>query len=260
MTNPSLALSASRWRSLAGMAAALLVLPLVLGTDSCFVLQTPIGDPDHAWADPRMSGVWIVDGRNVPKEYSAQLWIFEPYDAKTWLVTVTGFSDSEHVATKAEDAGAPSASNQTLSPAPATPAVPMTSNGAPDVPWIVKTLTEPRAVPGGVALYKGWAVSLAGRRFLVLEQRAEPSSKRGFRPELWFVYAADLKEGRLVLSIVNTNTEKLGEAKTRAHAEAIIARHAADPEFTEVVAILHRVPRDAYDDAGKAMQRALARD
>ena len=123
---------------------------------------------------------------------------------------------------------------------------------------IVKTLTEQRAEPQGVILFKGWTVSLGGRRFLVLEPRAKPSSNRGFLPEGWWVFAADLKEERLVLSGVDSNIEKLGKAKTRAQAEAIIARHAADPKFTDVVSILHRVPRGAYDAAGKAIQRALA--
>jgi hypothetical protein len=259
MTNPFRSLRASRWRSIAGMAVAVLVLPFLLGSDSCYVLQTPIGDPDHAWADPRISGVWIAGEREALKKYSAELWFFEPYDDKSWLVTYSSFKDGEHTVTNSIDAGTSASTADTgPTPAPAAPAAPASSSEALDVPGIVKTLTEQRAEPGGVALFKGWAVSLGGRRFLVLEPRAIPSTNRGFLTEGWWVFAADLKEGRLVLSGVNSDIEKLYEAKTRAQAEAIIARHAADPKFTEPVSILDRVPKGAYDDAGKAMQRALA--
>jgi hypothetical protein len=241
------------------MAIALLVLPFLVGNGSCYVLRTPIGDPEHAWADPRISGVWVTGNVEDPKEYSAELWIFEPYDARTWLVTYSAFTDTGHSVTKSVDGGTPApTADSTPTPGSATPATSAISNEALDVPGIVKTLTEQRAEPGGVTLFKGWTVSLGGRRLLVLEPRANPSSSRGFLPEGWWVFAADLKEGRLVLSGVNANTEKLSEAKTRAQAEAIIARHAADPKFTEGLAILHRVPRGAYDDARKAIQRALA--
>lgn len=248
MTGPQA--TSARWRRIVGIAIAVLVLPFLLGDKGCYTLQTPIGDPDHAWADPRITGVWITGGgRTAPREYASVMWIFDPFDAKTWLVTVVDFTDRADAATSAAEDRSEAASSATR------PGDQATSAQAADMSRIVKTLADDRARPHTLVIYKAWTVSLGGRRFLVLEPRLGPLSEAGLTPAGWFVFAADMREGCLLLSLVD-DIEGLSEAKTRSHAEGIIARHANDPKLTAATEVLYRVPKASYHDASSALHRA----
>lgn len=254
------AVSSSRRRSLVGLIVALLVLPFILGIDSCFLLKTPIGDPEQGWADPRISGVWLAEEKNdKPSDFAAWMWVFEPYDSRTWLVTWVMFEDAGKPASTANQGSSPPTEQSTPAAEGQSPAVPPPrSELTPaDVLRIAETLGDERAQPARFAIFKGWLTTLGGRRFLVLEPKAAPSSTRGFRPKFWYVFRADLQDGRLLLFGLDADTEKLDEATTRAHAEAIIARHASDPKFTELAFTLHPVPRSAHDQAGKALERVF---
>ena len=254
--------SGSRRRSFAGVIVALLLLPFLLGSESCFwpELKTPIGDSERGWADPRISGVWLGELVNEePSDFSGWIWVLEPYDSKNWLVTWVAFKDKGESGPAAAPSDAPPA--EQVSPAaqqlPANVSGPRPALNAVDVLRIIKTLGDERAGPAHIAVFKGWMTTLGGRRFLVLEPKAVPSTERGFRPESWWVFRADLQDGRLLLSVLAVDTEGLYEATTRAKAEAIIARHAADPKFATLMFTLHPVPRTAYDQAGKALGRAI---
>jgi hypothetical protein len=191
---PPAAAGGARRRSVAGLVIALLALPFLLGADSCYVskLISPVGDPEHGWADPRLSGVWLAGGDDwlktlgkpdPPSEFSATLWLFEPYDSKTWLVTWALFKDTGVPAAPASQAGTPPSEQgpPVSAPEPARASAPLAAPIAPDVQHILETLAHERAKPQGVAIYKGWLTTLGGRRFLVLEPKLEPSSARGFR-------------------------------------------------------------------------------
>jgi len=253
---------AQRWRSIAGLAIVLVLLPFVLGNDSCFVLKTPVGDPEHSRVDPSISGVWLAAGEIESKklpEYEGTLWLIEPYDARTWLVTIVSFKD-------AGSAAAPAATNGDSSQSVTSP--PSVDNSSPrgavaappqpvDVVRALATLRQERAVPGKPGVFKGWVTVLGGRRFLVLEARASPSADRGFLPPEWSVFLAEPGSGKLLLYLIDVGVEKLGEIKDRAQAEAIIARHASDEKFSDLQIALYPVPRAAYDAAGAVVQRAL---
>lgn len=246
--------SGSRRRSFVGVVVALLLLPFLLGSFSCFwsELRTPIGDPERGWADPRISGVWLAQAVEEEPSDISWMWVIEPYDSRTWLVTWVSFRDKGEPGPPAEPA-APTAPQE-----PANVSGPRPADTAVDVLRIVERFGKQHTQPDGVALFKGWLTTLGGRRFLMLEPKAVLSTARGFRPESWSVFRADLQDGRLLLSIIDTDKEHLQEATTRAKAEAIIARHAADPEFSALLLTLHPVPRAAYDQAGKALGRAMA--
>jgi hypothetical protein len=225
-------------------------MPLLLGIDACSVLRTPIGDPARAWADPRISGVWLSSERadQALAEFAGTLWVFEPFDAKAWLVTRASFRKS----------AASSVANdpQASAPAASSTSNPASTTVAPSVAQVVSTLGDRRTrLAASSSTYKGWLTSLGGRRFLVLEPTTDVSVQRGLRPEAWLVYAVSLKDGRLILSIIDTKVEHLEDVTSRARAETIIARHAADRAFTEVVSVLHPVPRSSFDDVAQALQR-----
>lgn len=255
--------SGSRRRSLVGWAVALLLLPFLLGSGSCYILKIPLGDPEQGWADPRISGVWLAfEGKHPkPPDFAGTIWVFEPYDSKTWLVTLAGFGVDAAFAAPPGQASAPSSSEAQPSPAQesASAVEQRPEPGARDVLRIVESLGSERAQPQGSVVFKAWLVTLGGRRFLVMEPKVAPSSERGFRPKFWWVFRADLDGGRLLLSAMDVERDGLGKATTRAQAEAIIARHAANPKFAELMLTLHPVPRAGYDAAAKALARVMTR-
>ena len=151
--------TSARWRRIVGIAIAVLVLPFLLGDKGCYNLQTPIGDPDHAWADPRITGVWITGGgRTAPREYASVMWIFDPFDAKTWLVTVVDFTDRADAATSAAEDRSEAASSATH------PGDQATSAQAADISRIVKTLADDRARQRRTAVALQPEVHAEGRR------------------------------------------------------------------------------------------------
>lgn len=100
---------------------------------------------------------------------------------------------------------------------------------------IVESLGDERAKPQGVAVFKAWVTTLGGRRFLVMEPKAVPSSKRGFRPEEWWVFRVDLQGGRLLLSVLDADTEKLDRARPA-------ERHRSQRQVPETWRSLSQVP------------------
>jgi hypothetical protein len=243
-------LGSPRRRSLAGLILALASMPLLLGIDACSTLKTPIGDPEKAWADPRISGVWLSAGSvDEPlAEFAGTIWVFEPFDATTWLVTLASFSKS--------NAPTVEATPQASAPVAASASTPEATAVVPSVAQVVSTLGDRRVrMDASSSTFKGWLTALGGRRFLVLQPTVDVSVQRGLRPEEWLVYAASLKDGTLILSGIDTKVEHLQDVTSRARAEGIIARHAADPTFTKVWFVLHPVPRASFDDAAKALQR-----
>ena len=246
--------AASRVRTLVGAAAAVLFVPVLLGITAC--LKTPIGDPEHGWVDPRITGVWL-GGDPDPQDHEAALWTFEPYDSRTWLVSWVAF----HAGDQDEDAGQAGADAATAEPS-ATPAA-EAAKAKPvllqptDVLRILGTLGQDRVTATDTALFKAWLTSIAGRRFLVLEPKVSTSTEQGFRPKLWIVYRAVLKDDRMELALVTGEVDDLDEVTTRGEAEQIIARRAADPDlYGDETGILYRIPAAAYDDVSTALGRA----
>lgn len=232
-----------RGRTIVGLVVGLLFVPVMLGISAC--LETPIGDPEKGWVDPRITGVWL-SGDPVPEDFNAQLWLFEPYDSRTWLVTWVGYGevDEEVTAQVAEPADE---ENQETAAAPLAPS---------DVLRILETLADERAEPQGQYVFKAWITSIAGRRFLVLEPKVSVDSERSFRPEAWLVYRLALKEGRMELAMVTGNMDDLSSVTSRGEAEQIIARHVADPDLYEETYPVYRIPEPSYDEVAELLRRA----
>jgi hypothetical protein len=256
MRSLSRILRSPRYRSLAGLIVALLVLPVLLGTSDC-VTRTPVGDPERSRIDPRLTGIWLSDRWS--SESAAEIWIFEPYDARTWLVTRITVKAKEDQAPKAA-APQPESAESTVSPpqeeivetAPRQPNV--------DVLRILSTLRAPDSHSASMTTFKGWLATLGGQRFLVLEPRIGPSSKREFQSREWMPMRVQLQGQRLLLSLVKTDTDDLNTVTSRQKAEQIIARHAADKEFyDDAFAKLLPVPRAGYDDIEAIVEGARFR-
>lgn len=210
----------------------------MLGNGSCYNLPAPLGDPDHAWADPRVSGVWLDAD-------SGELFLFEPFDARTWLVQIVGLRMSQG----AREPPGPGAGEQ--------PQQGGTTGERPDAAGqlpadreaILQLLKEGRLTIARRAVYKGWAVTLGERRFLVLEPKGSPTQSHGFRPQGWFGFSLVLEKDRLLLKMIKGDKELEG-VTTRSAAEAIVARRAADPKFYEEPLVLDRVPPAFHNFVG----------
>jgi len=65
-------------RSLAGVVLGAIAIVLMIGVLGC--LPAPVGDPQQAAIDERLSGVWYP-------EDGSQLWVFWPWDDHGWLLS-----------------------------------------------------------------------------------------------------------------------------------------------------------------------------
>ena len=223
--------STPRYRSLAGIALGLVILATLLGILAC--LETPVGDPERASVDPRLTGIWL-SGNPRPSENSAMIWIFEPYDARTWLLTAVELGHN------------PGGTSGTAAPSPVSV----------DVLHILASLREHPPYTPSVSLFKAWLAELGGQRFLVLESKAEPTRAREFLPQYWWLFRVRLEGSRMLLDSVHISTEDLSNTTSRKHAEQIIARHATDAKFYDNrVDTLFPVPHAGYDDVRQILEK-----
>ena len=263
--------ASSRLRTFAGLTLAILFVPVMLGISAC--LETPIGDPEKGWVDPRITGVWLT-GDPVPEDFNAILWLFEPYDSRTWLVTWVGYGEpgeeepQEPAANEADaalneaSATPGSADAEAVPTGAAEPAAeeaeetPVEPLAPADVLRILDSLADERVEPQGQYVFKAWITSIAGRRFLVLEPKVMVGSEQAFRPEVWFVYRLVLKEGRMELAMVTGDMDGLQGVTSRGEAEQIIARHVADPDLYDETIPAYRIPEESYDDVASLLETA----
>ena len=264
-----------RHRTLLGLTLGVLFVPVMLGITACFELKTPIGDPDQGWADPRISGAWL-SGDPLPEEHQAMLWLFEPWDQKTWLVTLLQFdeiggSESTTADPEAEtgqpgssgagEAAATTATDTSESPGEIDEDVERDAAQLTlppeEVARLLASLTnEDRVAFDSGGVFKGWLTSIGPYRYLVLEPRLQASSERGFGTDVWWVFRIVLKGPLIQLDIFDSEREGLARVTTRGEAEAIIARHGSDPEFFEPFLLLQRVPPEAMDDVENLVDKA----
>jgi hypothetical protein len=69
----------SIYRRLGGLAIALLMIPVLIGLLAC--LPVPIGDPERSRIDADIGGAWLATD-----EDEILVYLFEPYDKRTWYV------------------------------------------------------------------------------------------------------------------------------------------------------------------------------
>lgn len=70
----------SNLRSFSGAVLMFAIIPIIAGLLAC--MPVPIGDPERSRIDPELSGVWAMteEGKD------SGLYMFRPYDKRTWLV------------------------------------------------------------------------------------------------------------------------------------------------------------------------------
>jgi len=243
-----------RARTVLGAILGLLFVPLMLGITAC--LETPIGDPEKGWVDPRVTGMWVTATPDQGGFGDVSVWTLEPYDARTWLVTVAEARsnapdpasdlDTDPAPTEAgNDGGAPT--EETVNEDDAELPPPLLT--PEQVNEVVATLEAERLKFNELLVFKGWLTSIGKSRYLVLEPKHVLSSERGFTPDLWFAFRLVLRDGAMELSLVDLPSS----ATTRGEAEPMIAARADDPDLVEPYAIMVPVPKEHYDDMAGVM-------
>jgi len=211
MRNP---LSRSKSRSLAGIALAAVIAPFLLALTGC--LKVPIGNPEKSQIDPTLSGVWV--SREIEHGGGAGLWLWEPYDSRTWLVTWIG--------------------PETVANTEASGATPLVT------PDALTLLEQEDATIHELDVFKAWLAPIGDVRFLVLEPKMAVDA-----PDAWWTFALVTKGNDVVeLRMVNQNLGGLKDVTTSAEAEAIILRNIANPKLLDDEPwVLTRVPAADYE-------------
>jgi hypothetical protein len=216
-----LSINSSRARTIAGPVVFASLAPFLLALMAC--LKVPVGDPEKSRIDPALSGVWQVDHKTGISDEG--LWIIEPWDARTWIVTILAATDDDSAdeVTSVDEATATTT----------TDAISKLANSG---------LSSSRE-------FKAWLATFSGVRFLVLEPKRVVRASAGMKPEFWFVFkVTQPTSDRLELLLVGG--DDITDAKTTAKAEAILRRHARDRSLYggtnhELQALL-RVPETEY--------------
>lgn len=256
MRNP---LHSARGRTITGLSLAVLFVPLMLGITAC--LDTPIGDPEQGWVDPRVTGVWMAAEGDGDGFGDTAIWVLEPYDARTWLVTWMSITNNEPElpgdpegpdATSVDPEAAGGTDGGDAAAEKDEPDQPPLRLTADQVDAVVAALESDELKGDELIVFKAWLTSIGKSRYLVLEPKHVLDSERGFSPDAWWVFRLVLRDGAMQLSLVS-----LPEGvKTRGEAESILAARPDDPDLFEPYVNMAPVPQRHYDVIAQALSSA----
>lgn len=212
-----------RNRSLAGAAMAVVALPVFVGLTACLpTFPVPVGNPEKSRIDPAVSGVWLLDGDSV--------FVFEPYDKRTWLLTATEISqdtdacpddtDAEATTEEAEEASAQSTYAATMA----------------RITALGRDCFSAARLPGAI---KAWRSRFRGEWFMTWENKGVFDEERGFEPDEWYVFHIDTSvPGELILGWIDTDTDAWQDLEaldddevTQSAVERVFRKHADEPGF-----------------------------
>jgi len=201
-----------------GLAIAAVMLPILIGVLACIpALPVPIGDPNKSRIDPALTGVWF-------DVYREHLWVIQPYDGRTYLVTVYDFYPDDCVAPPFAgpvDPGLAKDGDRSDSPDDAmdTAATAVKDGAAGGSDELIEVIIDPNpdrpewyegGLDGEAALnwykdfvvavrqdcdatidssevYKSWLTRLGKRSFMTMELTGVFTKQATFSPGAWFV-------------------------------------------------------------------------
>ena len=275
------------YRSMTGLGIAVILLPVVISLVACIpVLPVPIGNPEKSRVDPEMAGVWF----DVLEE---NLWLIEPYDRRTYLITLYDFEpvdclvppgespDEEEEGIAAQDATeesmvAATAGTETDGDADSgaeieieeiivdRPYRPDGYDGELDadaaLTWYKNFMIAVRQDCEGMAtgreVHKAWLTRLGGRDFLTVELTGVFDAEGSFEIEGWFVWRiTKLSAASIAIDLVNDEFEGFkGIDETRKAFESVIRKQADNPDLTiDDPRLLIRVPRHDLEFFGESI-------
>ena len=191
-----------RARSWTGLVVTVVAVPALIGILACMSLPVPIGDPEESHVDPALSGVWLQSDAEI-------IWLFQPYDRRTWLVTgveIGKASPEAEVAPEIDRSPRPTRPDGD----PAPPAIVADRDAAPE-PFVAgleageieaarDRLTARFLASGegatalrgdGVMNFKAWLAPVGDREFLTWQPMRLEMLEEAGQERVWFVFRVD---------------------------------------------------------------------
>ena len=230
-------------RSLIGAMLMLMIIPMVAGLLAC--MPVPIGDPDRSRIDPDLTGPWIMDTGG---EFN--LYLFQPYDRRTWLVVGAQFEEGS----EAEFDG-------------------LDLESADDVLAALRTypIGEDGITSKTTILFKAWLTKLGGEQFMTWEPLGGIRDDGSLTAQYWFVFKVVKEESdRVGLYLMDPGFEGFADitkpdeyegddypGAMRRTWERAIRKHIEDNEIYEEQWTLHRVPPNDVESAAELLEEVI---
>lgn len=233
-------------RSISGAVLMLMIIPIFAGLLAC--MPVPIGDPERSRIDPDLSGPWVLDEGN-----DANLYLFQPYDRRTWLVVGAQIEKGSEV--EIDDLDIESAEDAFA----VLRKYPIGDDG----------ITSPTTIA-----FKAWLTKLGGEQFMTWEPVGGMKSDGSFSPEYWFVFkVVKESEDKVSLYLLDPNYEGFADITRpkdyegddypkamRRTWERAIRKFAKDNELYGDPWTMHRVPRADVEKAAELLQEVIEFD
>lgn len=232
-----------KYRSLTGMAIAIVSLPVILGLLAC--LPVPLGDPEKSRIDPDLSGMWIMDGESIV--------LMEPFDKRSWLLTMANLIND------VDECGSDESSDEEDEE----------DDGYIALVNNIEKLGAKCITADAVSLFKAWRVRLGGEWFMTWEVKGYHDDEYGFTSEFWYgfrIEKSDLDEFSLLmingesyegfddldklelLKDMDPPYDSRALKKARRAVERVIARNVDDEElYDDSPWVFHRVEPEHHD-------------
>lgn len=258
----------ARQRSLSGFLLGIVLIPVLAGLVGCFeILPVPLGDPEKSRVDSGLSGLWLGE---------EGVWALEPYDKRTWLVSVYSISDDDCEAVEDPEEADP---GETVEPGPEagagddvieapgdedgveTPSDEETFAAPLDEEVIEVVLEDDYATPFEALrargtdclsgeldmVVKAWLTKIGKGEFLTWEIKGIFDEDTGFAPQEWIAFRM-IREGEdtLRLKLIDAEFEGFDAQKVRAKLDRLKTAGTGD--------------KRALDSARRSVERVIRRN
>ena len=195
-------------RSIYGLVLMLGIIPIITGLLAC--LPVPIGDPERSKVDPDITGIWAVLTIEAESDSGAGVYVFEPFDKRTWLLAGLGLKTGNAVHDDYDFSTYQGYENLATS----------------------EIVDAEHVYSDGVVLYKAWLTKFAGEWFFTWEPKGMADAL-GEEPEVWLVFHVNWEDDNtLALKLLDGSSEPFeGIEKTRRAYERVLKKHVNDPEI-----------------------------
>ena len=212
-----------------GLLVTVLMLPVLLGVMGCFEVPAPVGDPEKSRIDPALSGVWM----GTTADFEGWMFVFEPFDKRTWLMRFVVLDEKEHDSDDDE-----LADND------------IGEDDESENPSYIDLLRDGKLEVKGTYLIKAWRKRIGGESFITLEFRGMLSEESAMNPYTWWVMKVNhVDDDHFSLRFIDNEFAEIEDEMTRSQMERVVRRNLKNAELYsgDEPIIFERVPQSDYD-------------
>ena len=185
-------------RSASGALLMLVIIPVIVGLLAC--MPVPIGDPERSRIDPNITGAYVTTQGD-----QDAFFVFEPYDKRTWLVTIVPIEEGKEADLGDFDFESYSDFAELIDKEPV-----VGSNGV---------------TAGKISNFKAWRTKLGGEWFMTLEPKIVFGNE-SFSTDTWWVFRIDRPDENTVNLVMVGGDLFDGVEETRRAYERVIKKNA----------------------------------